>query len=282
MVGSTVSFGREAASYLLRIVFTILMLVIILALISTWYEDESVSDGVCNIAVIPLEGVIMPYGEALALYSDVVTPKIVRGQVEKAEADELIKGILFEVDSPGGTPVASLKINEIIKETALPNMSLVGDMGASGAYLAIAASDKVLASSMSSVGGIGVTMSYTEKSKRNEEKGITYVQLSTGEFKDAGSPEKPLTEEEREKFEEELQQIHDEFVKVVAEGRDLPEEQVKTLANGATLVGERAKEAGLVDLIGGRKEVKEEFSKVLGLNTDEVILCKTSNGPFSL
>lgn len=282
MTGNTVSFGREVASYLIRIIFTILTVIIILSLVSVWYKDEAVSDGVCNIAVIPLQGVILPYGEALSFYSDVITPKNVREQVEKAEADRFIKGILFEVDSPGGTPVASLKINEIIKEITLPTVGLVGDVGASGAYLALVATDRILASSMSRVGSIGVTMSYTENSKRNEEKGITYVQLSTGEFKDAGSPEKPLTEEERKKFEGELQQIHDEFVSEVAKARNLSLEKVQLLADGSTFIGRKAEAVGLIDGVGGKQEVREEFSKVLGLSPDEVVLCKLTNSTFSL
>jgi len=281
MINPNVSVGREIASYLLRIVFTVLLVIMVLGVASLWFEEESVSDGVCNVAVVPLEGVIMPYGEALAIYGDVVTPNLIRDQVEKAEKDSLIKGILFEVDSPGGTPVASLKINEIIKSTTLPTVSLIGDMGASGAYLASVASDKIFASRMSSVGGIGVTMSYTENSKRNEEKGITFVELSTGEFKDAGSKEKPLTEAERKKFEAELQEIHTAFVEVVSEDRDLPFSDVEKIANGSTLVGKQAKEAGLIDEIGGRKEVKAEFAKILNLEEEKVVFCKAESKPFS-
>lgn len=281
MINPNVSVGREIASYLLRIVFTVLLVIMVLGVASLWFEEESVSDGVCNVAVVPLEGVIMPYGEALAIYGDVVTPNLIRDQVEKAEKDSLIKGILFEVDSPGGTPVASLKINEIIKSTTLPTVSLIGDMGASGAYLASVASDKIFASRMSSVGGIGVTMSYTENSKRNEEKGITFVELSTGEFKDAGSKEKPLTEAERKKFEAELQEIHTAFVEVVSEDRDLPFSDVEKIANGSTLVGKQAKEAGLIDEIGGRKEVKAEFAKILNLEEEKVVFCKAESNPFS-
>lgn len=268
------SFKREVADVFLRVAAVLVTMVLVLFVIGAWYKmEEMVSDGQCNIAVVPVEGVIMPW-DYLAEYPNVVTPKSVQAWHKRIEDDIGIKGVLYKINSPGGTPVAAEEISQLIKNTNLPTLSLVGDMGTSGGYLVAAGADTIIASAMSEVGSIGVTMSYTENSKRNEEKGITFVELSTGKFKDAGNPNKPLTDEERAMFEEDLAQVHREFVRQVATLRNLPIEKVEELATGAAMSGRRALEQGLVDQIGGREEARAEFAKVLNLETDQVVFCE--------
>jgi protease-4 len=261
----------------LRIVAIVLSLILILAIIDVWYSDERISDGFCNVAVFPIEGVILPF-DSYENYPLITTPKAVRDFVEKAENDMYVEGLLLEINSPGGTPVASEQISEIIRGTSLSTVSLIGDLGASGAYLVAASADKVLASSMSDVGSIGVTMSYTENSKKNEEEGVTFVELASGEFKDAGNPNKPLSEEERELFEADLELVHQEFVKKVAEMRGKSVEEIQALADGSSMPGVRALEKGLIDAVGNRQTARQEFAKTLGINEDQVIFCEYSGG----
>ena len=234
---------------------------------------DTISDGICNVAVLPIEGVILPF-DSYTDYSLVTTPRTVRDFIERAEKDTSIKGLLIEVNSPGGTPVASEQISKMIQGTSLSTISLIGDVGASGGYLVAAGADKVLASAMSDVGSIGVTMSYTENSKKNEEEGVTFVELSSGKFKDAGSPEKPLTDEERALFEADLQIVHDEFVKQIADLRGRSVEEIQALADGSSMPGVRALEAGLIDVIGAREEARDEFAHMLQLDKSEVKFCE--------
>jgi protease-4 len=191
-----------------------------------------------------------------------------------AKEDEFVKAVLFEINSPGGTPVASAQISEMIQELTMPNVSLIGDMGASGGYLIAAAADTVIASPMSDVGSIGVTMSYVENSKQNEEEGLTFVELSSGKFKDSGNPNKPLSDEERALFESDLDLIHKQFVSEVALLRNLPVEKIEALADGAAMPGLRALEAGLVDALGGRALAKRHLADTLGLSEEEVVFCE--------
>lgn len=275
------TFGREVAGVFIRMVAVILSVILILGIIDAWYNYEAVSDGMCNVAVLPIEGAIMPFS-GFEDFSLVTTPQTVRDFVSRAEDDFAIKGLLLEINSPGGTPVASEQISDIVRSTALPTISLIGDMGASGAYLVAASADEIIASSMSDVGSIGVTMSYTENSKKNEEEGVTFVQLSSGKFKDAGNPEKPLTEEERKLFEADLELVHKEFVKKVAEMRGKSVEEIDALADGSSMPGVRALEKGLIDMIGNRQTARQEFAKKLGINEDKVVFCEYSGGllPF--
>jgi protease IV len=273
------TFGREVASVLLRAGVVIFSIIFIFGFVTTWYESPTISDGVCNIAVLPIEGVILPF-TGYDDYPLVTTPGTVRDFVSGAEADTAIQGILVEINSPGGTPVASEQISSYISESSLPSVSLIGDVGASGGYLVAVSADTVIASAMSDVGSIGVTMSYLESSKKNEEDGLTFVELSSGKFKDAGNPDKPLTEEERALFQEDIDLIHDEFVKQIAAYRGREVWEIEALADGAAMPGLRALEKGLVDQIGGRKEAKEYFSATLGIDIDSVVFCEYTPPPL--
>ena len=272
------TFGREVAGVLLRAVVVIVSFLIILGILEvSWEQGGLVSDGYCNVAVFPIEGVILPFNQ-YANYSLVTTPKSVRDFVRQAESDRAIKGILFEINSPGGTPVASEQISEIIQNTSLETVSLVGDIGTSGGYLVAASADTLIASSMSDVGSIGVTMSYVENTKYNEEEGLTFVELASGKFKDSGNPNKELTEDERVLFEKDLQIVHDEFVQQVSNLRNIPVSEVEKIADGSSVIGKRALDMGLIDKIGGRETARAEFAYWLQLDESEVDFCEYSSG----
>lgn len=269
------SIWREMFGVIFRAIVVIFTVVFIFGVIDAWFESELgvVSDGTCNIAVLPVDGVIIPF-HGFEEFPLAITPYEVESFFDAVEEEPNIQGVLLEINSPGGTPVASERIAERIRHSELPTIAQIGDMGASGAYLVASAADTLYASPMSDVGGIGVTMSYLEESKKNEEEGITFVELSSGEFKDAGNPNKPLTEEERELFERDLELIHQEFINKVAEYRNTSIENIESLADGATTPGVRAVELGLVDKLGGREEIRQEFANKLSISVDEVEYCE--------
>ena len=267
------TFGREAASVVFKAFVTILSIIFIFVILGSYYETQPISDGSCNIAVFPVEGVILPFS-GYAEYDLVVTPSMVRDFVSNVAHDPNISGLMFEINSPGGAPVASEQIADIIAESSLPTVSLIGDMGASGGYLVAAAADTVIASPMSDVGSIGVTMSYTEESEKNAEEGITFVPLASGKVKDAGNPNKPLTDEERELFERDLQTIHEEFVKKIATFRNKSVSEIQSFADGSSMPGVRAYDVGLIDRLGGRSAAKEYFSDTLGLDVSQISFCE--------
>ena len=190
-----------------------------------------------------------------------------------AEEEEGIDAILVEINSPGGTPVASERIAERLHNSSVPVVVLIGDIAASGGYMVAAAADHIVASPMSDVGSIGVNMSYVEESKKHEEDGVTYVQLTSAEFKDAGSPDRAITDAERELFQKDLDMLHKEFVNMVAEYRGLEVSTVERLANGASMPGARALEEKLVDSLGGWPEARGVLSTLIGKSVEETIVC---------
>ncbi len=273
------SLGREIFIIAFKAFTVLATLIIILVGIGTLYETKSsISDGTCNVAVLPIEGTIIPYAGAMDS-AMIVTPDMVNAFMDTAEKQRDIKAVLIEINSPGGTPVAAQRIAERIHNSPLPSVGLIGDMGASGGYMIAASTNYLIASPMSDVGSIGVNMSYVENSKQNDDNGLTYVHLTAGKFKDAGSPDKPITEEERALFQKDLDLVYNEFVNMVANYRHKSADDVKKIADGATMVGSRALENGLIDKLGGRQEAKEALAKMLNKNISDISFCeyKTSS-----
>lgn len=265
---------------------TVLIVVYVgLDLFGTWHDEwsgynasQSISDGVCNIAVIPIVGEITTFTTA-SVDEDGLTPLMTSmsdtlATLGKAETDPNIKGILTLIDSSGGSPSASMLIANGLENSSLPVASYILDMGASGGYFIATGADTVIASPFANVGSIGVTMSYLDYTEQNANDGLKFVSLSTGKFKDSGDPNKTLTAEERALFERDLKVSHDEFVKEVAENRSLPLEDVARLADGSTLPSSLALEHKLIDAIGDKKDVREWFAKQLDLSPEKVIFCQ--------
>jgi len=276
------SYGRELATVITKSFFTIVtfLVIIILAVsvLTVQFDDDVViSDGTCNIAVLPIEGILLPYTE-LEGFDLVTTPQMISDFMDAAEADDNIKGVLVEINSPGGTPVASHRIAERLHSSSLPVVGLIGDIGASGGYMVVAATDFVIASPMSDVGSIGVNMSYVEQSEKNEEEGLTYVQLMTGKFKDIGSPERPITDEERELLQSDLDIIHNEFIDIVTEYRELPRAEVVAAADGASMPGARALDANLIDALGNRPEATAALAGYTDQPIEDITFCEYDRG----
>jgi len=274
---NNMSFGRELASVLLKVFAVILTLVLIIGGIMVVSVGlSSVSDGSCNIAVMPLDGEIMPYGHGNEYGTFTLTPADVRDFLKTVNEDTTgqIKGVLFEINSPGGAAVAAENIAKQVKDLDLPNAALIGDIGASGGYMIASAADRVYASAMSTVGSIGVTMSYVENSEKNKKDGLTYVPLTTGKYKDAGSPEKPLSADDRTYFQAQLDTVYDEFIKLVSTNRNMSYDEVRAIADGSTLIGQQAVDKKLVDQIGDRNDVKDFFAVKLGLKKEEIKFCE--------
>jgi len=237
----------------------------------------TVSDGYCNIAVVPIAGDIttIPYPEEgtanqypTALVDDVLY------QLRLAEYDPYIEGILVRIDSYGGTPVASEIIADAFKASPLPVAALIREVGVSGGYLAATGADTIFASPLSDVGSIGITMSYIENVGKNTKDGLRYVQLSSAPFKDYGDPNKPLTVAERALFERDLKIYHEEFVRQVAENRNMPVEDVEKLADGSSMPGALALENRLIDALGNQATTRTWFAEQLGLTVPDIEFCE--------
>lgn len=230
-----------------------------------------------KIAVIPIKGEI-----GTSVLGQATSPESIISNLEKAEKDPTVKGIILEINSPGGSIVAIKQVESKIKEIEKPIVAWLEDTAASGAYWIASAADKIVADPFTMTGSIGVSASYLEFSGLLEKFGIKYVRLVKGERKDIGSPYRNLTEEERKLLERYLDLAHQAFIQKIAENRNLTQDQVSKLATGEPILGIDAKEYGLVDELGGEKEAVEMVSKLANITKPETIYYKEELGLLSL
>jgi len=247
----------------------VLLFLILLYLISYFSASalsnlESVEN---KIAVIPVEGALSLTSQN-GIISETPSIETILDNIEKVKKDDSIKGVIFKINSPGGSAVASQKLADAISSINKPKVALIEEVGASGAYWAASACDKIVASPLSITGSIGVISSYLEFSELFEKYGITYHGLKAGEYKDTGSPYKELTSKEKKMLEEKINLIYDYFVKEVAKNRNMSLNKVKKLADGSFYLGIEAKENGLIDYTGD-KDLAVNITKKL-INKEDV------------
>jgi len=249
-----------------------------------WHDEWSgynasnyIGDGYCNIAVVPILGEVHSYGVRYDKFGNEIVSTNMSDTLSllgRAESEPGIIGVMALIDTPGGSATAAELIAAELKKSVMPNAAYIADSGTSAGYLIASGADTIIASPFSDVGSIGITMSYLDYSKQNTEQGIDYVSLTSGKFKDYGAPDKPLTAEERTLLERDLSIWHDEFVRQVANNRNLPVEDVAKLADGSSMPGSLALEAKLIDAVGDKETAREWFAKELGLSSEEVVFCQ--------
>ncbi len=230
-------------------------------------DDMENSD--CSIVGINLHGEVMTYipkhaeGDADFNY-DSVSSEDILWTINQANEDPNVKAIVIEVDSGGGSPIAGEEISNAIEKNEKPVIAFIRQTGASAAYWAISGADKIFASKNSDIGSIGVTMSYMQDVNKNKKDGYEYIPLTTGKFKDTGNPSKPITDEEKILLMRDLKIIYENFIESISKNRQIPLEKVRQIADGSTMLGQRAKEVGLIDEIGGISEVEKYLEETLG------------------
>ena len=216
-----------------------------------------------KIAIVDLEGVIL-------------TPKDMVEQLKKYADDGSIKAIIIHVNSPGGGAAASEEIYREVKrirdEKKKRIVADIETVGASGAYYVSSATNKIFANNASIVGSIGVIaqwVNYEELMKWARLKDIT---LKAGEFKDAGSPTRDMTPEERTYLQGLIDDMHGQFIHAVAEGRHMKEEDIRTIANGKVWTGEQALPLKLVDQIGDFQAAVDDTAKSVGIRGEPTLI----------
>ncbi|MEI6288509.1 MAG: S49 family peptidase [bacterium] len=236
--------------------------------------EENASTKNCNVEGLILRGDVVTYispdgyndnGDVII---DEQSSENIVGRIEKAEKDNSIRAIILEVDSYGGSGVAGEEIADALKNAKKPTVALIRGAGVSAAYWASTGANKIFASKNSDVGGIGVTMSYLDDVKKNQNDGYIYNQLSAGKFKDTGNPDKALSQEEINLLMRDVNIMHNNFIQGVAENRKLDIEKVKNLADGSSMLGEMALANGLIDQIGGEFEAKKYLKEKIGQDVD--------------
>lgn len=237
------------------------ILIFLFALAATF---SGTPEGRGDVAHIKIEGLITTTARTDLFAQEVgASADRIVAQIERARDDRSIQGVIFEINSPGGSGVASDEIAAAIRSLDKPTVSYVREVGASGAYWIASSTDHIIANRLSTVGSIGVIASYLEFSGFLERYNITYQRFVAGEQKDFGSPFREPTPAETERFQAQLNELHDIFIAEVAAGRNLDPEYIRSIADGSFVTGNAALELGLIDSFGGYNEAIAYMENVL-------------------
>lgn len=210
-----------------------------------------------NVALIKIDGIIVTEDPDSYFSSKATSSSDAVDLIKLAGDNPSIDAILFEINSPGGSAVASLEIASAVKKVNKTTVAYIREVGASGGYWVASATDFVVANPLSITGSIGVISSYLEFSGLMEKYGVGYERLVAGKYKDVGTPYRNLSEEERGLLLGKLDLIHDFFIEKVAENRNMEKSEVEEIATGMFYLGSEAKELGLIDKVGGMEDAKD-------------------------
>jgi protease-4 len=190
--------------------------------------------------------------------------------------DEGVKAIILRIDSPGGGVGPSQEIyREIMKIKSNNKKKMVTSMGsvaASGGYYIASACDLIVANPGTITGSIGVLMEFTNIEELFKKIGIKGVVLKSGEHKDVGSPFREMTPEEKKLIQSVIDNVHQQFIQAVADGRKMDRLKVAQVADGRILTGEQAKQLGLVDQLGNLQDAIDTAAKMVGIEGKPVVL----------
>lgn len=173
-------------------------------------------------------------------------------QLKEFRKDASVKAILVRVDSPGGAIGPSQEIFTEIRRTirTKPVIASMGGVAASGGYYIACAANHIIANPGTITGSIGVIIYFPNLRELFEKIGYQMTTIKSGQFKDIGNPGREMTAAEKELIQSTINESYSQFVRDVANARNLPEEQVRLVADGRIIMGETARDLKLLDQLG--------------------------------
>lgn len=217
------------------------------------FGDRPLETG--DIAVIKVEGPIYSADEILK-------------QIDRVKKEDSFKGVLFRVNTPGGTVAAAQEIHEAILALRKSGKKVLVSMetvAASGGYYLAVAADWIVADPGTITGSIGVRLEYMNVEELLQWAKLKRETLKSGKFKDIASPIREMSLEERALLQDLLGDMHNQFKQAIASGRNLPLETVEALADGRVFSGREAHSLKLVDQLGGYGAALEKLASLSGI-----------------
>jgi protease IV len=226
-----------------------------------------------KIAVIPVEGVI---GSEMA--------KTVNRQLRQYGEDSRVKAIILKVNSPGGGVTASEEIYREVKRVKEEKKKKIvvsmGTVAASGGYYISAPAERIFANSSTVTGSIGVIAEWMNFKDLAEWAKVKSVVFKSGEFKDTGNLTREMTDREKQYFQSMINELYNQFVTVVLEGRNgrgvegmkLDEAKLRALADGRVYTGASAVENGLVDQVGDYQDALKYTAGLIGMKGEPTVV----------
>ncbi len=227
----------------------------VLALLAYLEGGEILSFPGERVALVEVEGIILDADD------------VVRQLKEHLE-NSAVKAVVVRINSPGGVVAPTQEIYDALgrlRDEGKPVVASLGSVAASGGYYIASAADQIVANPGTLTGSIGVIMQLTNLEGLLKKVGLRYEIVKSGKYKDIGSFSRPMTNEERAILQSLMDDVHDQFVEAVANGRGLDRTVVLSLADGRIFSGRQAKELNLVDELGGREEAIQTAASLAGI-----------------
>lgn len=236
--------------------FVYLFLLLFLAI--GWFGDRQPSTAARHTAMVSVRGVLESEGEAAA-------EKIIEG-LKDAFKDTRTQGVVLRINSPGGSPVQAGYINDEVRRLKkdhpkIPVYAVVEDICASGGYYVAVAADRIFVDKASLIGSVGVLMDGFGFTGTMEKLGVERRLLAAGENKGFLDPFSPLSDSQRQYAQRMLNEIHQQFIRVVREGRGDRLKETPDIFSGLVWTGEKSLELGLADAYGSVDYVAREIVK---------------------
>jgi len=212
-------------------------------------EDQA-KDRPKGVAIVYLTGEIVETSQGDA---ELIAADYVSGLLRDLRGDDTVGSVILRIDSPGGSAYASEVIRREVQllSAAKPVVVSFGSTGASGAYWIASPARTIFCEEESIVGSIGVFGILFDAKKLGEDFGVTFDGVQTDPYSDIYSVTHLKTPAEISRVQNLVDNIYEEFIRVVSEGRNIPADEVRKLANGRVYAGQTAKKLGLVNEIGG-------------------------------
>lgn len=215
------------------------------------------------------------------IYGVIADSRQVIEQLHDFRDNDSIKALVLRVDSPGGGVGPSQEIyDEVLALDELkPVVVSMGSVAASGGYYVAAAAREIIANPGTITGSIGVIMEFANFQELLEKIGLSSEVVKSGAYKDIGSPTREMSAAERKILQDLIDDVHNQFVSSVAEGRELDEQAVRAIADGRIFSGRRAMELGLVDSMGNLQAAIDRAAVLAGLDTEPKIVYPPEQKP---
>ncbi len=239
--------------------------VLVLFVLTVWLllavSDDGLPGG-SKVAVVEVAGVI-------GVWTDrgLDTDTIIRTLGEYRD-DPTVRAVVLRIDSPGGVVAPTQEIVTAVRrlrEAKKPVVASLGSVAASGGYYVAVSADRIFASPGTLTGSIGVVMQLANVEGLLKKVGVEYVVVKAGAYKDVGNFARAMTPEERRILQNLLDDVYDQFIVAVAEGRGLEPGAVRAFAEGRIYSGRQAHGLKMVDDLGGLEDAIEAAAKMAGL-----------------
>jgi len=239
---------------LLKLIGCLLLLVVVGSVCWFFLSDLAVFSSPNRIGVVQVRGLIENAQDSLKA-------------IKEFRENPKVKALLIRIDSPGGAVGPSQELYRELRRTIekKPVVASLGSIGASGGYYIASGANRIVANPGTLTGSIGVIIYFPYLRELFEKIGYSSVTIKSGRFKDLGNPGREMTPEEKELIQGTIDEVHRQFIRDVAQARNLAEEKIREIADGRIIVGETAQQLGLIDELGNFEDAVNLAARLGGI-----------------